>query len=275
MSTALQRTTSAGCDHQIDLKGFGHRSMASSPSAYNPQEFSAVDRKFPESPELEAEDHGDSLSSSITSSIGKNSDDSTAGAGGDGEEVQSEYKGGPLESLDALEEVLPMKKSISQFYSGKSKSFTSLSDAAACPSIDEITKPENVYTRKRKNLIAFNNIMDKNRDSIMRSTKGGISKRPNSCRSMVALVAAANVYEANSAETSCSFSSLQGSNRPPLPPHVRRALQPEPLVLPTADKLSSCRSFSLSDLQVADADEDSKASVAGSWINNGDHNNIK
>ncbi|CAA0810961.1 Unknown protein [Striga hermonthica] len=275
MSTALQRTSSGDSDHWIEGAGFGHLNMAPASSIYIPPEFSAADRRFPAAPELEDEDHRDSLSSSTTSSIGKNSDDSTTGVGGDGEEVQSEYKGGPLDSLEALEEVLPMKKSISNFYSGKSKSFTSLSDAAACPSIDDITKPENAYTRKRKNLIAFNNIMEKNRSSISRGTKSGISKRPNSCRSMLALAAAANVSDANSAETSCSYSSSLGSSRPPLPPHGRRALQPAPLVFPPANKLSSLRSFSLSDLQGDGADEDSKPCGAGSWINIDYHNTIK
>lgn len=56
-------------------------------------------------------------SSSSTSSIGRNSDDEDSsvgrspggGGGGDSEEVQSKFKGGALENLEALEEVLPIK----------------------------------------------------------------------------------------------------------------------------------------------------------------------
>lgn len=60
---------------------------------------------------VEEEDRsGDSSSS--TSSIGRNSYEEASegeGEGGDGEEVQSKYKGGALDSLEALEEVLPIK----------------------------------------------------------------------------------------------------------------------------------------------------------------------
>ncbi|KAL8497072.1 hypothetical protein ACS0TY_020665 [Phlomoides rotata] len=87
-----------------------------------------------------------------SSSIGKNSDLSSEKSG-DGEEVQSLYKG-PLDAMEALEEVLPIRKGISRFYNGKSKSFASLGDAAA--SIKEIAKPENAYVRKRRNLVSYN-----------------------------------------------------------------------------------------------------------------------
>ncbi|KAK6126746.1 hypothetical protein DH2020_014678 [Rehmannia glutinosa] len=270
MSIASERSNSAGGDHRIERPGIVHRNMACASSIYNPTELSAVDRRFPAAQQLASEDQRGSLSSSSTSSIGQNSDDSTSGVGGDGEEVQSEYKGGPLDSLEALEEVLPIKKSISKFYCGKSKSFTSLSDAAACSSTKDITKPENAYTRKRKNLLAFNNILAKNHNNILRSSNSGISKRPNNSRSMLALAETMNCSETNTGETSCSNSSSPGCCRPPLPPHARRAMHCEPSLLPPVDKFSSWRSFSLADLQGAAAAEASKPSVAGFWINNGD-----
>ncbi|KAI3447216.1 hypothetical protein Pfo_003881 [Paulownia fortunei] len=228
--------------------------MACASLIYNSTELSAVDRSFPAAQQLASEDQSVSLSSSSTSSIGKNSDESTGG--GDGEEVQSEYKGGPLDSLDALEEVLPIKKSISKFYCGKSKSFTTLSDAASCSSIKDITKPENAYTRKRKNLLAFNNFLDKNRNNIVRSSNGGISKRPNNSRSILALAVTMNCSETNSGETSSSNASSPGCCLPPLPPHARKAMHCELSLFPP-DKFSSWRSFSLSDLQGAAAAESS------------------
>lgn len=79
------------------------------------------------------------------------------------------------------------RRSISNFYSGKSKSFTSLADAVSCSSIKDIVKPENAYTRKCKNLLAFSNIWDKDRTSIQRSNSGGIAKRHSNSRSLVAL----------------------------------------------------------------------------------------
>lgn len=209
--------------------------------------------------QLAPEDQTRCLSSSSTSSIGKNSDESTGGGGGgDEEEVQSEYKGGPLDSLDALEDVLPVKKSISKFYCGKSKSFTSLSDAASCSSIKDITKPENEYSRKRKNLLAFNSFLDKNCNRNLRSSNSGISKRPTNSRSTLAL-ATMNCSETNSGETSNSNSSSPGRGLPPLPPHARRAANCELSFSPPAE-FSSWWSFSMSDLQGAAAAEASSAS---------------
>ncbi|KAK6119736.1 hypothetical protein DH2020_046529 [Rehmannia glutinosa] len=96
---------------------------------------------------------------SSSSSIGKNSDISEEKLSGDGEEVQSSFKG-PLDAMDALEEVLPIRRGISRFYNGKSKSFASLADASSSSSIKDIAKPNNAYMRKRRNLLACNLIWD-------------------------------------------------------------------------------------------------------------------
>ncbi|KAK9273724.1 hypothetical protein L1049_018534 [Liquidambar formosana] len=160
------------------------------------------DRRFPSavsSGEVLEEERGReksdscSSSSSSSSSIGKNSD--LSGRSSDGEdsgeaEVQSSYKQ-PFDSMDALEEVLPIRRGISRFYSGKSKSFASLTDASSTSSVKDIAKPENAYTRKRRNLLASSLVWDKNRNSPLRSNGGGISKRPaNSSRSTLALAVA-------------------------------------------------------------------------------------
>lgn len=95
---------------------------------------------------------------SRSSSIGRNSDCDCSLAGGEerGEaEVQSSYKG-PLETMDALEDSLPIRRGISKFYCGKSKSFAVLSDAMAkLSSGKELGKPENPYSRKRKKLLSL------------------------------------------------------------------------------------------------------------------------
>lgn len=265
MSIAFNRTSSGGADHQIDRPIFDLHGAGCSPaSIYNPAEFAApVDRRFQPAENLESEDHSGSLSLSSSSSIGKNSDDeSSGGRGGDEEEVQSEYKAGPLDSLDALEEVLPVKKSISKFYCGKSKSFTSLSDAVSISTIQDITKPENEYTRKRKNLLAFNSYLDKNRH-ILRPGVSGMSKRPTNSRSMLVLAASGNNSQTNSGDTSNSNSSPPGSSLPPLPPHARRATQRELSLSPPEEKYSPWRSFSLCDLQGAAVAEASSAHVNG------------
>lgn len=192
-------------------------------------------------------------SSSCSSSIGRNSDCSAAGSEEDaGEaEVQSTYKG-PLDTMDALEESLPIRRGVSKFYCGKSKSFTSLVDAvSACTSAKDLTKPENPYNRKRKNLLAFSTMWDRTRphDSSLRSTKGGISKRPaKSSRCTLNLVASTSSSGSNSSEEehepSRHLPPLHPRSKPP-PPAVATPFSSSP-----HGKFSfPMRSFSLTDLQ--------------------------
>ncbi|KAI4379618.1 hypothetical protein MLD38_005894 [Melastoma candidum] len=180
-----------------------------------------------------------SESESESSSIGKNSDDDGEEVGGgrcsesgeeegEGEnEAQSCYKGG-LELMEELEQVLPMRRGISKFYNGKSKSFTSLADASASSSVHEIVKPENAYSRRCRNLMAFNHVWDKNRPSPLRgNSSGGISKRPlGSSKSTFALaVAMTHCDSYSSASEDSSSSNVSRSpptvHLPPLPPRSR------------------------------------------------------
>ncbi|KAL6974611.1 hypothetical protein U1Q18_028794 [Sarracenia purpurea var. burkii] len=194
------------------------------------------------------------VDSSSSSSIGRNSDSSGGesdddGKNGDGE-VQSSYKG-PLGTLEALEEVLPMKRGISKFYCGKSRSFTSLAAAVSCSSIKEIAKPENAYTRKRKNLLAYSTFWDKNRDTPLRSNSGSISKKlASSSKSTLALAMTTSSYESNNNNENFS-SSPPTLCRPPLHPRGRRSSNYESSPSPPKRNFSPWRSFSLSDLQCA------------------------
>ncbi|GFS33766.1 hypothetical protein Acr_00g0030470 [Actinidia rufa] len=197
------------------------------------------------------------VESSSSSSVGRNSDLSGGESDGDGDsgegEIQSSYKA-PLDNLEALEEVLPMKRSISKFYCGKSKSFTSLADAVSCSSVKEIVKPENAYTRKRKNLLAHSTFWDKNRNYPPRSNSGSLSKRPANSRSTLALVAILSSCESNiNSENHASNLSPPTLCRPPLYPHGRRSPNNQSSSSPPQRTLSSWRSFSLSDLQCATA----------------------
>lgn len=100
MSIALERNNSGG-GHRIEGPGFARRDLARVSSIFDSPEFSAA---------AEEEDRSGSLSSSSSSSsIGKNSDEHPGSGSDEEEEVQSEYKGGPLDSLESLEEVLPIK----------------------------------------------------------------------------------------------------------------------------------------------------------------------
>nr|AGV54626.1 hypothetical protein [Phaseolus vulgaris] len=152
---------------------------------------------------------------STSSSIGRNSDVSSERSAEGGEnEVESVYRG-PLHSMETLEEVLPIRRSISKFYGGKSKSFTSLADVASSPSAKDIAKPENAYTRKRRNLMALNNVLDKNRSYPLRFIGGAICKRSISLsRSNLALAVAMNNSDSSSSITSEEDSGSSSNSIP-------------------------------------------------------------
>ncbi|XP_022754711.1 uncharacterized protein LOC111303007 [Durio zibethinus] len=162
----------------------------------------------------EEDDWRSSSSTTTSSSIGGNSDDasrrSSEGGDCDENEVQSPYKGG-LDTMDSLQQVLPMRRGISNFYNGKSKSFTSLADASSTSSIKDIAKPENAYTTRRRNLLAINHVWDKNRN-----------KRPiSSSRSTLALAVAMSSCESVSSTTSEDSSLTSSPWLPPLHPQTR------------------------------------------------------
>ncbi|GMH11819.1 hypothetical protein Nepgr_013660 [Nepenthes gracilis] len=199
----------------------------------------------------ERETTWDPCTSSSSSSIGRNSDDASGKSsdGDDGElgenEVQSSLKESSFNSaIDALEEALPIRRGISRFYGGKSKSFASLIDASASSSIKDIGKPENAYSRKRKNLLAHTLFWDKKPGSLLRSHWGGISKRPtSSSRSKLGLALATSTSsDSINGESSDSDSNWKIFRPPPS--------QLSPPMSPLLQRTSSpWRSVSLVDLQ--------------------------
>ncbi|WVZ78688.1 hypothetical protein U9M48_026358 [Paspalum notatum var. saurae] len=88
------------------------------------------------------------------SSIGAVSEDEDE----DGEEVDSRREGGrgaaaagALACMDALDDALPIKRGLSNFFSGKSRSFANLQDAAsAVSSARGLAKPENPFNKRRR-----------------------------------------------------------------------------------------------------------------------------
>ncbi|VAI74239.1 unnamed protein product [Triticum turgidum subsp. durum] len=79
---------------------------------------------------------------------------------GEEEEVESEAPVDEvlamgLGTLESLEDALPSKRGLSNFYAGKSKSFTSLAEAAAKAAAKEIAKPENPFNKRRRVLAAW------------------------------------------------------------------------------------------------------------------------
>lgn len=179
------------------------------------------------------EEDWDSCSSS---SIGGNSQDS--GGSSDCEDLEMEAQSscrGPLETLGDLEEVLPIRRGISKFYSGKSKSFTSLADAASATSIKDIVKPEDPYTKKRKNLLAQSTMLDNNRKYAPKPDGSEISRRQINPNQSTVIPG-----ESNSLSPPCAL--------PPLPSHMRKPPNTMSSGRPH-QQLPPCRSFSLSDAQ--------------------------
>ncbi|KAI3814446.1 hypothetical protein L1987_14086 [Smallanthus sonchifolius] len=153
-----------------------------------------------------------------------------------GGEVQSLFKGS-LNNLSDLEDALVVKRGISTFYSGKSKSYTSLADAVSVPSIQDIVKPEDAYNRKRKNMLAHSVMLNKNRNF---TSKSGIS--------------IANTGLMANGLNNIHHNNAGGESSSPLPPlPARHRISPvnESLSSAPRNHCSPWRSFSLSDLQHA------------------------
>ncbi|KAK6236668.1 hypothetical protein QUC31_020457 [Theobroma cacao] len=230
MSIALER---------IETSGFG-RVMKCACDTSRLEPTPVKERK-----EVEEDDWRSASSSTTSSSIGRNSDDAS-GRSSDGgaceeNEVQSSYKGG-LDMMDSLEQVLPMRRGISNFYNGKSKSFTSLADASSTSSIKDIAKPENAYTRRRRNLLAINHAWDKNRNKRL--------IRPiSSSKSTLALAVAMSSSESISS-TSEDSTSTSSPRLPPLHPQTRTSFNNTPSSPPKSSRnFSNWRSFSLADVR--------------------------
>lgn len=235
MSIALERNTS----NPIQRSKF----MQCVSSVYESPETKAFtsDRRFPV--------RGEREDSSSSSSIGRSSDVSEVSSDGeDSNEVQSSYKG-PLDTLNALEQVLHIKRGISSFYNGKSKSFTSLADVSSASSVKELAKPEDPYTRKRKNLLAHNNLFDKNHNHQFQSNGRGTSKKPANCgRSTVVLGMTVKSSDMIHSGDSDLTASSHLHHLPPLHPQGKK--YPSDGSLPPPPRRNSpWRSFSLSDLQ--------------------------
>ncbi|OMO86115.1 hypothetical protein CCACVL1_09779 [Corchorus capsularis] len=89
------------------------------------------------------------LSSDSSSSIGV-PDDSTD----EEEDEDGVVSSGPslgLASLSSIEDSLPIKRGLSNHYTGKSKSFASLSDiSSSVSSVKDLQKPENPFNKRRR-----------------------------------------------------------------------------------------------------------------------------
>jgi hypothetical protein len=140
------------------------------------------------------------------------------------------------------------RRGLSNFYAGKSKSFTSLAEAAAKAAAKEIAKPENPFNKRRRVLAAW-------------------SRRRASCSSLAttylppllapdhAVVEEEDEEDDSDAEQ-CSGSGGGNRRREPTFPPPRLSLHAQkssltPRSSNPASSFRSPRSFSLSDLQNA------------------------
>ncbi|KAI3694428.1 hypothetical protein L1987_77393 [Smallanthus sonchifolius] len=178
--------------------------------------------------------------SSRSSSIGKDSDALSGGGDSDEDDGEVQSKDNrPLNDLNDLEKVLPIKRGISMFYDGKSKSYGSLADAISVPSIQGIVKPEDAYSRKRKNMLAHHALLNKHLES---TTKSG---------SRSSLTLGLNSHSHDKTKSSESRSSTLGLSLPPLPRKSMKLSTNESSVSSPKLYRSPWRSLSLSNLQHA------------------------
>ncbi|KAL6858776.1 hypothetical protein ACP4OV_017778 [Aristida adscensionis] len=163
-----------------------------------------------------------------SSSIGRDSDECSPPGKEEeeeGTEAQSAYTGGGggLAGLEALEEALPIRRSISKFYNGKSKSFACLKEAiTSSGSAKDITKAENAYSRKRKNLLAYSIMYENSHESAAAEVyETGPPKRPAS------LSRSSLVTLASSSSRSSSGISIEENELPEQPPSPRSSFDCE------------------------------------------------
>ncbi|KAK1611867.1 hypothetical protein QYE76_035540 [Lolium multiflorum] len=85
------------------------------------------------------------------SSIGVVTDEEEEGDEADSKDTETKNNGG-LASLDALDDALPVKRGLSSFFSGKSRSFANLQEVAGSTSSskDVLAKPENPFNKRRR-----------------------------------------------------------------------------------------------------------------------------
>lgn len=114
------------------------------------------------------------------------------------------------------------------YYDGKSKSYGTLADAVSVSSIQDIVKPEEAYSRKRKNMVANRVLFNKRCCESSRSD----------------LIVGLKSHGHDKSVGSNASTS-------PLPKRTRKLVSNESLVSSPKLYRSSCRSLSVSDLQHA------------------------
>ncbi|KAJ6854071.1 putative histone H3.v1 [Iris pallida] len=87
----------------------------------------------------------------------KSSDSSSAGSSDQEDHVDEndrKIKNGSFSSLSSLEESLPLKRGLSNYFSGKSRSFSNLSECGNAD-VGELAKPENPFNKRQRILTSL------------------------------------------------------------------------------------------------------------------------
>ncbi|CAI0414379.1 unnamed protein product [Linum tenue] len=101
------------------------------------------------------EDSSDRSSSSVGAPDDSDEEDDGESNSSNGASSSMKKGLGSLGSIDALEDSLPPKKGLSNYFAGKSKSFASLSDAClAVSQAKDLEKPEHPFNKRRRILMA-------------------------------------------------------------------------------------------------------------------------
>ncbi|CAL1402626.1 unnamed protein product [Linum trigynum] len=103
------------------------------------------------------EDSSDSSSSSVDAPDDSDEEEEDDGESNSSSGASSSMKKGldSLGSMDALEDSLPTKKGLSNYFAGKSKSFASLSDAClAVSQAKDLEKPKHPFNKRMRILMA-------------------------------------------------------------------------------------------------------------------------
>ncbi|XP_011044985.1 PREDICTED: uncharacterized protein LOC105140029 [Populus euphratica] len=107
---------------------------------------------------------GDGDESPISSRAGSGShpddlSDSSSSIGAPDDSDEDEEDGvvssnNALDSLNSMEDALPIKRGLSNHFTGKSKSFTNLAEVNTVNTVKELEKPENPFNKRRRILMA-------------------------------------------------------------------------------------------------------------------------
>uniref|UniRef100_A0A7N0VJV7 Uncharacterized protein n=1 Tax=Kalanchoe fedtschenkoi TaxID=63787 RepID=A0A7N0VJV7_KALFE len=205
---------------------------------------------------VDCDDDDDELGvCSSSSSVGSRCGSSEEDYDGEVVEVESSYKG-PLETMDTLQEVLPgtVRRGISKFYNGKSKSFTSLADAVSSSSVKELAKPETMYSKRSSNLLV-SKISDKKHVNSLKSNRGALLKK--------LVPGKYGNRDTADEDESCSSSVSPPLCLPPLHPQSKKFQNAGSSVSPPRQKCSPWRSFSVSDLHSMGSNAQSFTDMVG------------